>query len=561
MPSFDPSRILFEDEWLIAVNKPVGVPAQAARAEEDDSLSARLHHYLNENGETPYIGTHQHLDRDTSGVLVFAKKKEANRSLSEQWQQRKVVRHYRALVRGWRGSKRRLHTSLRRERGRMRPSQVGGRAAISYVEPIECRHGYADLAIRVETGHTHTIRAQLAAEEAPIVGDALYEGESAPRLMLHAHRLQLIHPLKKETMHFEAPVPKAFSRKLRSDETQSLAEEIVSESVFLEKLHQAAEARWFLIHSDLHPKPTSCFRWVDGWGDDLPGCAIDVYGDVNCDTRRDFAVIHLYDSLPGELEQRLAELVGTFGFEGLYFKRRPKKASDVDTLDDAVAPAKPCFGTPAPERFLVQEFGIPFEVSLSQGLSTGLFLDQRENRRRVRAHRPETLLNLFAYTGTFSTAAAAGGTSETMSIDRSGRALSVARRNLQRVAESMQGHSLVGDDVFAALKRLNRRGQRFDLVVVDPPTYATSRRTRWKSGSQWTDLSAACFSVTAPGGSVFASSNDRRMSEKQFRQFLYRGARLSGRTLRQIKDLPLPQDFRAGQAGVGQLKAAWLEVE
>ncbi|HJL01032.1 MAG TPA: pseudouridine synthase [Polyangiaceae bacterium LLY-WYZ-15_(1-7)] len=528
-PDFEEAWILAEKGGLIAVDKPAGVPSQAADPSWPDDVVTRLGRFLEARGEDGYLGVHQRLDRDTSGVLVFARDKAKNPALADQFEGRRVDKRYLACVRGWKGGAKTLRHRLAKVKGRVQPVGKGdrrGKRAVTHVEVAARRGDRALLALRIETGRTHQIRAQLAAVGCPVAGDAIYEGPAAPRLMLHAAALGL-----EGGPRFEAPTPRAFDAWLAGQDAVSLEDA----GALDDALARAMQGRWGLGRAAEAPAPTTAFRLLNGEGEGVPGLAVDVYGE--------HLVAHLYGAEALRAEDGILDALAGLGFAGVYVKRRPRQANEiVDPTRCEIAPAGPVRGRAAPEEFEVRENGLRFPVRLGDGLSTGVFLDQRDARARVRAEAGgRRVLNLFAYTGPFSVAAAAGGAREVATVDVSAPALQRAREAF--AANGLEGQRVVREDCFAYLKKLGRRGERFDLVIADPPTYATTKKTRWKSGKQWVGLAASCFAVAAPGAIVLLSSNDGRMSMGRFRRFVHEGAREAGVKLRQVKELPEPSDF------------------
>jgi 23S rRNA (cytosine1962-C5)-methyltransferase len=533
-PDLDAARILYEDEDLIAVDKPEGVPSQSADPAHPDDLVHRLTRFLAaRDGATPYVGVHQRLDQDTSGVILYAKQKRANASLAQQFEGRAVEKTYAALVCGWKGGDRRLeHRLVRGSDGLTHVAAKQDRrakVAVTHVRVRERRGERALIEAAIETGRTHQIRAQLAAVGAPVAGDRLYGDVGAPRLMLHARRIALSHPIHGGPVAIEAPLPPSFVR----------------EETLREVVERAIERRWGLAHrADL-----DAFRLVNEAGDGAPGLAVDAYGD--------WLVVSLHDELDVDA---VLDALSPLRARGVYVKRRPKQANViVDASEEEYAPSAPLAGEPAADAFAIVEHGVPYLVRLGEGLSTGIFLDQRENRRRVRemaavcvaAQIARTkpaeesgarVLNLFAYTCAFSVAAARGGATAT-SVDASGRLLAWGRENFERAGVDPSAHRFVQADAFEELERLAKRGERFELVCVDPPTYSTTKASRWTSGRAWIDLSRAVFRVLAPGGRALACSNDRRMSSTTFRKFLHEGSRRAGVRVAQMKDLPSQPDF------------------
>src|ERR1700733_6643439 len=190
-PDFDDAWIVYEDEDLIAVDKPAGMPSQATEAGRNDDLVARLSAHLLARGcGKPYLGVHQRLDKDTSGVIVMTKRREANASLAAQFEGSTVEKRYRAGVTGWpRG---RSGVVLRDalapgEGGRTRVArsgEKGARPAVTHVDEGARSGARAVVALALETGRTHQARVQLAHANAPIAGDRLYGGAPPPRLVL-----------------------------------------------------------------------------------------------------------------------------------------------------------------------------------------------------------------------------------------------------------------------------------------------------------------------------------------------------------------------------------------
>jgi 23S rRNA (cytosine1962-C5)-methyltransferase len=205
---------------------------------------------------------------------------------------------------------------------------------------------------------------------------------------------------------------------------------------------------------------------------------------------------------------------------------------------------------------------MPLLVRLGDGLSTGLFLDQRGNRRRVRELAAgKSVANLFAYTCAFTVAAALGGASRTVSVDASAAALERGRANLVHADVLERGeHTFVAADAFAWLERAARRGERFDLVIVDPPTYSSTRRGRFVAGSDYVDLATAALAVVARGGKLLACTNHRGIEQARFRRMLLEAARAAKRDVVQVKDLAPPPDYPPPPGKEPQTKSALVSV-
>ena len=577
-PSFADAWIAYEDEHVVVVDKPPFVSSQAAGEAIADDLVSRLRAWLAARGvQQPYVGVHQRLDRDTSGLLVYARRREANARLAKQFEGRRVEKTYLAAVTGWPPgrARARLEDHLLPGEGGLvrvvRPGTRGAKRAVTRVRVLERRGARALLELELETGRTHQARVQLAHAGAPIAGDALYGGARAPRLMLHAAGLALAHPVSGRPLRVTSPTPRALRCWV---ERGDLGARIYDDPASLsDALSWAAERRFALARGLGPGGETTAFRLVHEHGDALPGAAVDVYADWLVvqiheeDLEADGSTGRAWDPSRTPRESaRLAALLDAlearFAPAGIYLKVRPKQANVVvDTRREELAPREPVRGAPAPEPMIVKEDGLPYPVRLGDGLATGIYLDQRANRARVRAAaHGGRVLNLFAYTCAFTLAAAAGGARESVSVDTSAVALERGRDALVGAGYDPAAHALVCEDAFAWLDRAARRGERFDVVVLDPPSYSKSRARRFVAESDYAELAAAALRVVAPGGVLLACTNHRGTSLARFRRVLRKAAELARRELTQLKDLPSGVDFPSPPGKEPTMKALWARA-
>lgn len=566
--------MVFADEDLVVVDKPSGVPSQSAHEDRTDDLVARLRAHLagaagRRDASLPYLGVHQRLDQDTSGLVLFTRRPSANPSIAQQFEARRVKKTYLALVTGFpahlretvleddlaKGEDGRMVVVARRPppgrgpRGRKpapppRGPSSHGQRAVTRVKVRAKKGDRALLELVLETGRTHQARVQLAHAGAPIAGDTLYGGPPAPRLMLHAAELSLRHPSTGAPLVLRAKAPRSFDAWLeKGDPGPTLYDD---DDALDAALRVALERRWGLGRSadrDPPERRTTAFRLVNEEGDALPGLAVDVYGEHLV------AQIHVSEIWEDpKRRERVLDRLHALGFDGVYLKNRPKQANVlVDTRREEVAPAEAVRGTSAPAELEVLEEGVPLLVRLGDGLSTGVFLDQRPNRRMVReTAKGARVLNLFSYTCAFSIAAAVGGASRTVSVDASVPALERGRRGLEHLglldAGSRAAHTFVAEDAFTWLARAVKKDERFDLIVCDPPSYSSTKKRRFVAESDYDELVALAGALLAPGGRLLASLNHRGVSRSKLRRMVGQGLRSAGKEPIQIKDLPAASD-------------------
>ncbi|HET9523098.1 MAG TPA: class I SAM-dependent methyltransferase [Terrimicrobiaceae bacterium] len=235
---------------------------------------------------------------------------------------------------------------------------------------------------------------------------------------------------------------------------------------------------------------TDAYRIADG-----EECRIERYGDG--------AIIsHAAESLPWGVAEALFKWGkrAKAGLEGVYARRLVTAPGRSDTPRS--------LGRPSHQHTCIaHEEGLCYEIDFLAGYSCGLFLDQRANRRKLRVTKAERILNLFSYTCSFSVAAAVGG-AQTLSIDVSKAALDRGRRNFALNALPLEGHRFMADDAFDVLPRLARRGEKFEAIVVDPPTFSRGRNGRlFRAERDYGRLIELAFACAVRGGVILLSTN------------------------------------------------------
>jgi len=525
-PDFDEGRVVFRDDGLLVVDKPAGVSSQAADPEVHDDLPARL------RGIAPYLGTHQRLDAETSGLVLFTTERSANASIAEQFEKRRVKKTYLACV----------APAPRAREGTLR-DLIDGKQAVMGFRVLERRGERALVAVDLQTGRTHQARIQLARAGSPIAGDRTYGGAPAPRLMLHASGLALASPSGRR-LELRAPDPPEMREWLeRGDRGARVYDD---DAALRRALALAFERRWGLLRAMPAARATTVMRLANDEGDALPGLAIDYYAG--------YAVASFYREIAAR--ERVLDAVASFGFDGVYEKSRPKDARASAAEREVLAPRAPSRGTAAPSPLVVHEEGLPYLVRLDDGLATGFYADQRQNRVRVRAASAGArVLNLFAYTCAFSVAASAGGAARVVSVDASASFLERGRENVARAGFDLGAHDFVASDARAWLERAARKGERFDVVVLDPPSFGTAGGRTFAVARDFVPLCALALSVLAPRGRMLASVNHAKTDQDAFRHAVQRAAREAS-VRAAVRDLPPPRDFP-----LPALKAVWVTRE
>ncbi len=225
------------------------------------------------------------------------------------------------------------------------------------------------------------------------------------------------------------------------------------------------------------------------------------------------------------------------------WKLRPDNLSHLSAEEAEAATApRVLSGTVPAGPFEITENGVPFLVSLHAGFSTGLFLDMRDGRkvlgaivrRRVTAGNAPSVLNLFSYTGAFSIVAATAGAASVTEVDTGPRWLDWSRANahlsgVEPVITQKQ------QDAISYLEQAARRGEKFDFIVVDPPSYSTGKSDRFTVRDGYLKMAPLFLEMLAPGGQLLAASNHSGWTWHAFRQSLA--------AFRLVERLPAPEDF------------------
>jgi len=327
---------------------------------------------------------------------------------------------------------------------------------------------------------------------------------------------------------------------------------------------QVPDARWvreqvqaaWELRAPLRNGGMTAYRWLFGEGDGLPGLTVDLYGD--------WAVVQTYMDTTGNLlDWLLTALKDVAPLLGVLLRTREceeeEPASDQrPTTTEAVSQKarrlSVLWGNAPPKNLIVREHGLQFYADLRAGQKTGLFLDHRENRRYVEGlSSSRSVLNCFAYTGAFSLYALRGGAHTVVSADIGKGLAEAAEANMALNQLDARKHSFITSDCFELLARYAEEGRRFDLVILDPPSFAKSKQNRYAALRAYTRLNALGMRCVHPGGLLATASCTSQISPEVFKELLSAAGVSAGRRLQifheagQPIDHPAPAHFPEGR--------------
>jgi 23S rRNA (cytosine1962-C5)-methyltransferase len=283
------------------------------------------------------------------------------------------------------------------------------------------------------------------------------------------------------------------------------------------------------------PVGTTAWRWLHGENDGMPGFRVDVWG-----SQATIAVDH--PSLMGLLGAVVDAVASEPGIDTVWRATRPEHEDGLSGHGEGEC----LFGDDVREEVVVLEDGLKYSVAPWMGLDAGLYPDMRAVRQWLQPHwKGRRVLNTFAYTGAFFIAAAAGGAKSVDTVDLAAPAVARAKRNF--AINDLEGDefSFWTEDTFAALDRFRRAGQVFDLIVVDPPSFAHGPSGVWSIEQGLTRVVSGCLRVMAPGGWILVATNQGSMSPKEFQKHIKAASLKVGRRLRLIHQGSPPHDVPA----------------
>ena len=302
-------------------------------------------------------------------------------------------------------------------------------------------------------------------------------------------------------------------------------DKVTFNQAFFEALfRQAKEKRSAYYQDDL----TTAFRLFNQEGDGFGGLTVDLYGDYAVFSWYNSYVYQIRKVISEAFRQVFPEVLGAY--EKIRFKGLDYESAHV-------------YGQEAPDFFTVLENGVLYQVFMNDGLMTGIFLDQHEVRGSLvdGLAMGKSLLNMFSYTAAFSVAAAMGGASQTTSVDLAKRSRELSQAHFQANGISTDDHRFIVMDVFEYFKYAKRKGLTYDVIVLDPPSFARNKKQTFSVAKDYHKLISQSLEILNPGGIIIASTNAANVSRQKFTEQIDKG--FAGRSYQILNKYGLPADF------------------
>ena len=302
-------------------------------------------------------------------------------------------------------------------------------------------------------------------------------------------------------------------------------DKVTFNQAFFEALfRQAKEKRSAYYQDDL----TTAFRLFNQEGDGFGGLTVDLYGDYAVFSWYNSYVYQIRKVISEAFRQVFPEVLGAY--EKIRFKGLDYESAHI-------------YGQEAPEFFTVLENGVLYQVFMNDGLMTGIFLDQHEVRGSLvdGLAMGKSLLNMFSYTAAFSVAAAMGGASQTTSVDLAKRSRELSQAHFQANGISKDDHRFIVMDVFEYFKYAKRKALTYDVIVLDPPSFARNKKQTFSVAKDYYKLISQSLEILNPGGIIIASTNAANVSRQKFTEQIDKG--FAGRSYQILNKYGLPADF------------------
>ncbi|HFI0465372.1 TPA: class I SAM-dependent methyltransferase [Streptococcus suis] len=293
---------------------------------------------------------------------------------------------------------------------------------------------------------------------------------------------------------------------------------------FVKLFVDAKQKRQHFYQSEM----TNAFRLFNQDGDNFGGMTVDLYDEYAVFSWYNTFIYSVKEMIVAAFQRVFPEVRGAYEkirFKGLTFE------------------SAHLYGEEAPEYFTVLENGVHYQVFMNDGLMTGIFLDQHEVRGSLvdGLAAGKSLLNMFSYTAAFSIAAAMGGAGETTSVDLAKRSRELSKAHFKVNSLDLDNHHFVVMDVFEYFKYAKRKGLTYDVIVLDPPSFARNKKQTFSVAKDYHKLISQSLEILNTGGTIIASTNAANVSVEKFKRQIEKG--FGVRKHRYKASYRLPADF------------------
>ncbi|WP_373558590.1 class I SAM-dependent rRNA methyltransferase [Bacillus sp. FJAT-45350] len=305
--------------------------------------------------------------------------------------------------------------------------------------------------------------------------------------------------------------------------------EVIDQSFFEKRIKSAFDYR-----SDLYQDPdTTAFRVFNGEGDGIGGLTIDFFDGYYLINWYSEGVYQFKDDV-------ITSIKNVAEFKGIYQKKRFSTDGQYIEEDDFVVGERGEF------PLIVKENGVNFAVYLNEGAMVGVFLDQREVRKTIRDKyaKGKNVLNTFSYTGAFSVFAALGGATKTTSVDLANRSLTKTIEQFSVNGIDYEAQDIIVEDVFHYFKYAGKKQLKFDMVILDPPSFARSKKFKFSARNDYKNLLKETIAITEDDGIIVASTNCSTFDMTKFKGFIDTAfVEMKGK-YKILEEFSLPDDFK-----------------
>lgn len=463
-------------EDIVICHKPVGFNTHAVNQKADGVLEL-LSNRLNEK-----LWPIHRLDKETSGLLLFAKNKELAAELGSSFEKREVAKTYFFLSKHTRDQTQfKIESTIEKKDKQWTSCQKSPFNSETNFKKIR---GTANISLwqaEPKTGKTHQIRLHAKEAGIPILGDPIYSQDIAPRMFLHCAEMKI------QEQHWKSPLPKSFELALAEEN-----EELID-------LYCQLEVRKLLFGIQEHRSDAFRVYHKENRELSVDNYAGNLWFNIFNDSISEASCVDFFERFK-EQENWKHYLIRHMINRGKNPEVKVRSSSDIE------------------DEWIMHEQKVKIQLRSSQGQSVGIFLDQRENRKWVYEHsKSKKVLNLFSYTCAFSLMAAAGEATKVISVDSSKPSLEWGKEHFRlNDIYDKDKHLFFAMEADAFLKSSEKKNELFDLVICDPPSFARNKKSLFRIENDFEKLLISCWNRTMKNGHLLFSSNYEAWEEKDF---------------------------------------------